>query len=292
MAANRTDNRSPDEIERDIRHTQADMSRTVDELEHEMTGRNLFNTLLDKADENGVDARYLLDAARRNPLALGMIAIGGLWLVSDSDARPSAMKPSSNPFGGDHEHDDEGWHREHRAYVAHMARCERRPDEDDAAYRRRRDDARADYFMIERRHDEDESSHRKRLDEATDQLRQRRDQAAQRARELGRQSRERAGAAASQAQGFYEDNPLLGGLAAAFVGAVAGSALPATRTEEDYLGSTGEQALGEAEARAREAGEQARRKKDEMVDKADRRMDGDSGRQPQGTNAAGRYEAV
>ena len=26
------------------------------------------------------------------PLALGMVAIGGLWLVSDADARPSAMK--------------------------------------------------------------------------------------------------------------------------------------------------------------------------------------------------------
>lgn len=94
-----TDNRSSEEIERDIRATQKDMHRTVEQIEGELTGRNMLNSLLDKADENGVDTRYLIDAARRNPLALGMIAVGGLWLVSDADARPSAMKPSLGRFG-------------------------------------------------------------------------------------------------------------------------------------------------------------------------------------------------
>lgn len=271
MNAN-TDNRSPDEIERDIRATQQDMSRTVEQIEGELTGRNIFNSLLDKADESGVDTRYLIDAARRNPLALGMIAIGGLWLVSDADARPSALKMSSG--GSDHKtsNDAGSWHPEHRSYVEHMARCERQPGEDDQSYRRRRDDTRATYFMLEQSHDEDESTFRKRLDDATERLRERREKASASAREFGQHSRDRARQATSKAQDLYFDNPLIGGLAAAFAGAIAGSALPSTRTEEAYVGGMGEQAIDTAKAKMKQAGDQARQKKDQMVDKADEKM--------------------
>ena len=61
-------NDDPAKIERDIRRTQDDMSRTVDKIGDQLTPRNLLNGLLDKADENGIDARYLVDGARRNPL--------------------------------------------------------------------------------------------------------------------------------------------------------------------------------------------------------------------------------
>ena len=52
-----------------------------------------------------------------------------------------------------------------------MSRCEPQPNEDDLAYRRRRDLARANYLMIEQHHDEDEKSFRDRLNAATDTLR-------------------------------------------------------------------------------------------------------------------------
>lgn len=268
------DHRSPDEIERDIRATQADMSRTVEQIEGELTGRSVLNSMLDKAEQNGIDARYLMDAARRNPLALGMIAAGGLWLVSDADARPSAMKL---PFGGsgskdsDQEHDH--WHPEHRSYVEHMARCERQPNEDDASYRRRRDQSRATYFMIEQGHDEDEGTFRKRLDEATGQLRQQRDRAAESARHFADASRDRAKQVASRAEGFYSENPLITGLAAAFVGAIAGSALPATRTEESLVGGMGENVLDSAKSQLRRTGDQARHQKDELIDRFDERLE-------------------
>ncbi len=285
----RTDNRRPDEIERDIRATQDEMSRTVEQIEGEFTGRNMLDALLDKADQNGVDTRYLIDAARRNPLALGMIAVGGLWLVSDADARPSALKMRSGRSGNGASHaGDDGWHPEHRSYVEHMARCEPQPGEDDAAYRRRRDHSRASYFMIEQGHDEDESAFRKRLDAATEKLRQRREQTSERAHAFADSSRERAHAfadqsrdrtrqAASDAKEFYFDNPLAGGLAAAFAGAMAGAALPSTRAEEDYVGGLGEQAIDSAKAKARQAGDKARQHKDEMVDRADEKIGGSAG---------------
>lgn len=265
-----TDTRNPAEIEAEIRRTQSDMSRTADRIGEQMSPSNLLDAVMTKADENGIDARYLLDTARRNPLALGMIAIGGLWLVSDSDARAKTL---TDKFGnGEPAPGDEWDHSHHKGFVSHMAKIEPRADEDHEMYRRRRDCARASYLMIEQRHDEDESSFRKRLDEATDQMREQRDQVAQKARELGSKSRRTAKGLAGKTERLYEENPLIGGLAAAMVGAVAGAAFPATRFEEEQLGEYGSEAIDAAEDEARQAGQKVRDKKDEMVDQADQKM--------------------
>lgn len=272
-----TDQRRPEEIERDIRATQEEMSRTVQQIGGELSPRNIIDALLDKAGQNGVDSQFLIDSARRNPLALGMIAIGGLWLVSDADARPSALGlPMSRSNGKDSHSSKEGWHPEHRSYVEHMSRCERRPDEDDQSYRRRRDHNRASYFMLEQGHDEDEGTFRKRLDEATETMRQRRERMSERTHAFAERSRERSRQVVGSTKGFYRDNPLLGGLAAAFVGAVAGSAIPATPIEEDYAGALGEQALDAAGAKTREAGDAIRRRKDETLKRASDKLAGSS----------------
>lgn len=264
--------RDPAEIEREIERTQRDMSRTVDQLGAQLTPRSLVNALLDKAEENDFDARALLDGARRNPLALAMIGGGALWLISDADARPSALKPSS--LGGSGSSDD-AWHHEdshHRGYIDHMSRVEPQIGEDDLTYRRRRDHARASYLMIEQRHDEDESSFRKRLDDATESMRQKRDALSERTRAAGRSAGAKGRGAMRSVTNSYRDNPLLGGLAAAFAGAVAGAAFPATETEEEYLGSMGEKAWAKGKDKARNLGESAREKKDELVDRADAKM--------------------
>ncbi len=276
------DTRNPDEIESEIRRTQRDMSRTADRIGDQLNPRSLLDAAFAKADENGVDARYMLDAARRNPLALGMIAVGGLWLVSDSDARAKTL---TDKFGGGEPAPGDEWdHSHHQGYVSHMAKIEPRADEDHETYRRRRDCARASYLMIEQRHDEDESSFRKRLDEATDGLREQRDRVAQKARDLGSRTRRGAKGFAGKAERAYEENPLIGGLAAAMAGAMAGAAFPATRTEEEQLGEYGSEAIGAARDKAREAGEKARDKKDELVDEAEDKME-QSGR-PNGSGAS------
>jgi len=260
--ADNADTRNPAAIEREIRRTQAEMSRTADRIGEQMTPRNLFDALLDKADQSGIDARYVLDQARRNPIALGMIAIGGLWLVSDSDAR---AKNLTDKLGHESAPGDEWDHAHDHGYVRHMAGIEPRADEEHDAYRRRRDCARASYLMIEQRHDEDESSFRKRLDEATDSLREQRDNVARKAREWSDGTRRSASRFSDRAGRFYEENPLIGGLAAAFAGAIAGAAFPATRLEEEYLGDTAESAIDTAR-------EKATAKKSELVDKADAKL--------------------
>lgn len=288
MTDTTTQQRTPEEIERDIRTAQDEMSRTVEQIEGELTPRSIMNALFDKAESGGVDMRYLLDGARRNPLALGLIAAGGLWLVSDADANASGL--GFGKAGSKHKNRTDGadsdtsygvtagtWHPDHRRYVDHMAACQPEAGEDDQAYRRRRDLNRANYFMVEPGHDEDDGAFRQRLDAATEQARNSWTKATGSAQRLADSTRDRTKTAVSDVQDFYGNNPMLGGFAAAFVGAVAGAMLPATRTEERYVGEIGEQALGAAGAQVKKVGAAAREKKDDLLDQIDERVGAQSG---------------
>ncbi|MEE4199314.1 DUF3618 domain-containing protein [Erythrobacter sp.] len=286
---NTHDTRSPDEIERDIKHTQDDMSQTIDRLGDQFTPRNIVNALFDKAEANDIDARRLYDGARRNPLALGLLSAGAIWLVSDYDAHPRAFTSEDrNGSGNDRNRDmpdfDTSYERDHRSYVAHMTACERRDGEDDAAYRRRRDDARGTFLMIERGHDEDEKSYRQRLDEATDSLRDKRDRMAQQARENRDRALEKARDArdrlsrgsrrsANRVAGAYNENPVIGGLIAAVIGMVAGSAAPASRQERQAFGDQAEQAVDGAKSQGERLAEDAREAKDKAVSRAQNKLE-------------------
>lgn len=276
--SDQSETRDPAEIEREIRATQREMSRTADQIGDQFTPKNIFNALLDKADENGIDARYMLDGARRNPIALAMIALGGIWLVSDSDAKAPSLKLPGLGMGRSESDGDWQSPNFHREYVEHMSRCEPRSGEDDVAYRRRRDLARANYLMIEQGHDEDETSFRDRLNAATDTLREKRDSLLEGAkgmsRDMTRSARNTASDVSGKVDTLYRENPLVGGVIAALAGAIAGAALPATRIEEEQLGSIGAQALGAAKDKAYELGDAAREKKDALVDEARGSLEG------------------
>lgn len=127
------------------------------------------NAMLDKADQNDVDARMLLDGARRNPMALGLIPAGAIRLVSDKDSKLPSFEKSSKTGNNDMIDFD----TPHRDYVSRLSTVEQRGDEDAISYQRRRDQARSN-FLIERDHDEDDSSFKQRLDGMTDTFREKR----------------------------------------------------------------------------------------------------------------------
>jgi hypothetical protein len=255
--------RDPAEIEREIRSTQDEMSRTVDEIGEKLSPRHVMNALLDEAEEKGIDARYILDGARRNPLALGMIALGSIWLVSERDARLSALTPSSGDRSGRDPHD------EHRGYLDYMSRYEPHPGEEPTAYRRRRDQARANYFMLEQRHDEDETSFRDRLDQATDKLRERRDSFLESAHQLGRVAGHKIDDAAGRMADLYLDNPMVGGVIAALAGALAGAVAPVSRAEEAQAGKMASDTLDAMKEEAGHLAEEVRERKDDLVERTE-----------------------
>lgn len=278
-----TDTRDAAEIERDIRHTQDEMSRTVDRIGGQLTPRNLLNSLLDQAESHNIDARTLLDGARRNPIALAMIAGGAIWLTSDADAKLPSSLPSLG--GGNAPEPAVSGDTHHRDYVAHMERVEWRDGEDPLTYQRRRDVARANFFLCERGHGEDESSFRQRLDDLTEKFRLKRqawsDQGSRAAGSASEAAHsavasigDAARSGASRAQDLFAGNPLIGGLAAAAVGAILGTVIPVTEVEQQQLAGVGEKARDLAAEQKDKLMEAARDKKDEFVEQADQRVSG------------------
>lgn len=254
--------RDPDAIERDIRRTQENMSSTIDRIGDQLTPRKLLNALLDKADENDVDARALLDGARRNPIALGLIAAGAIWLMSDKDSTFPTLRSQR---GSDNGHVDPY----HRDYVDYMSSVQMGSDEDTIAYQRRRDAARANYLMVERRHDEDDSSFRQRLDDLTDKFREKRHAWVQSSEQVREAAGRGVSHAADKAQNLFDSNPFVGGLIAAAVGAALGSLVPLSQLEQEQLGALGEKARDMVRDQQDALTDKLREKKDELVDQAD-----------------------
>lgn len=259
----------PAAIEQDIRQTQDKMSQTVDKIGEQLSIKNLVNSLLDKADENNVDARTLYDGARRNPIALGLIAAGAIWLVSDKNSKIPSLPKGKFKSDGD---DFDGRDIHHRDYVSHMSSVEQGTDEDYSMYQRRRDQARSNFLMIERSDDEEESAFRKRLDGMTDSFREKRRAWADTSVQAKDATKQKASQAADKAQDLYDGNPLVGGILAAAIGAAFGSALPITRQEQEKLGSIGEKARDVVEQQGEQVTAQLRDKKDELLDKADEKL--------------------
>lgn len=264
-----TTHEDPAAIEREIRRTQENMSSTVDRIGDQLSIKNVFNALLDKADESNVDARMLLDGARRNPVALGLIAAGAIWLVSDKDAKLPSMPSIGSKTPKMPKQSNESFTSSHGNYISHMSAIERHADEEDAAYQRRRDTARSNFFMVERGHDEDEHTFRQRLDAMSEKFRDKRRAWANTSTDLRESAKHKTQMAAHKTQDLYDANPLVGGILAAAIGAAFGSVLPVTRQEKDSLGSIGQKARNTLSEQTEQVGSIVREKKDELLEKAD-----------------------
>ena len=297
---NSTTSEDPAAIEHDIRRTQNEMSRTVDKLGDQLTMKNLFNAMLEKADENGIDAQFLLDGARRNPIALGLIAAGAIWLVSDKNSKfPSTSSGKSSGRRSD-DFEQSGRDVHHQDYLSHMSSLEMRDGEDASAYQRRRDLHRAIFLMCERKPEEDDHSFRQRLEDLTDKFREKRSawsdslsqagsSAAESAQRAGGTVQRTARQAADRAQDLYDGNPLVVGILAAAVGAGIGSAAPISRKEQQTLGELGADARDMVAQQKDELTSKAMDKKDELLERADQALESSS-RSQQGEQTASQRE--
>jgi ElaB/YqjD/DUF883 family membrane-anchored ribosome-binding protein len=260
------DTQDPAAIEREIRETQNNMSSTIDKIGDQLSIKNMFNALLDKADENNIDARMVLDGARRNPVALGLIAAGTIWLISEKDAKLpsfsnlSGKQKGQSPSNSGSEQDD---------YLLHMSSVERYADEDDTAYQQRHDKARSSFFNVEREPDEEDGAFRKRLDAMSESFRQKRHDISHRSSQFRDSAKEKASTAVYKTKDLFSENPIVGGMVAAAVGAAFGASLPVTEQEKGKLGPIGDKLRQTVGAKTEEATTKFREKKDELLEKAD-----------------------
>lgn len=264
------DNNDPAAIEDEIRKTQDNMSSTIDKIAEQLTPKKLFNALLDKADQNNVDARMVFDTARRNPIALGLISIGAIWLISEKDSKiPSfGSKSSTGTSSG-----SQG--RSYDDYTKYMSSVQRGDDEGDEDYLGRHDEARSQFFGTERSESEDAKGFRARLDAMTNSLKDTGRRWSTNTGKLGTATKDRAFAAKDKASEYYDANPLIGGLIAAAGGAALAAALPVTRTEREKLAPLGDKARSMVGEQTGKLSEQVREKKDQLVGSAHEALKGD-----------------
>ena len=225
----------PEAIERDIRQTQEDMSRTVDRIGNQLTPRNILSSLLDKADD--IDARALLDGARRNPLALAMIAGGAIWLASDRDAKLPSFR-----FGGASRRDGSN-SVDHSASPDAMTRLE----------------------DMEHREGEGSASFRQHTGNAAQTLHGQPKAWSDQAQRAGRAILRSSTTALARTRDMYSGNPMLGGIVAAGVGVLFGTILPISRSEEERLAGLADTARSLASEQKDRLAATLRDKKDQLI---------------------------
>ena len=253
----------PANIEIEIERTQNSISRTIDKIGDQLSIKNLFSNISDKIGVNKMDMQILIEKARQNPVGLGLIAGGVIWLISDKGSAFSSLMPR---VSNDNQSSEDDPH--HRGYISHMWGIKQGDEEDIAQYQRRRDTARADFFMIERNIGEDETTFRQRLDSAADKFRDKRRALADGAQKIQHEVSQTARAAVVRSQKTYMDNPAIGGLVSAALGAVLGAVLPLTKPEEDRMGPLGEHVRDLVDEHASDMVDQVKEKKDQMVGRA------------------------
>ena len=71
-----------DIIEQDVVETQDAMGNTLQKLEEQLTPRGIAQSVM--GDEGTDFAREALDLVKQNPIPVGLMAIGAIWLLATS----------------------------------------------------------------------------------------------------------------------------------------------------------------------------------------------------------------
>ena len=284
-----TDRRTPDEIEHELERNRAELQSTIRSLESTFTPDTLFRSLTDNLGRHGSDfGKSTMEAARANPLALGVTAVGLGWLmfgkgpsadrIADSATRASAkvsakgeddprygnptdasFTPPRGPVpAGEVGPPSQGlsasqkakakWYRTEN-YLHHGAQTA--SDHAGAA----KDGAARAGARVRDRSKEIAAQ----LSEGTERMnaearerviaaRERAILAGESLRRAGGHVNRRARDGADKAVDFFEENPLIVGALALAAGALTASALPRTKFEDEHFGEYSDRLYDEAEA--------------------------------------------
>jgi hypothetical protein len=78
-----SNNRSPEEIEREIERERAGLTSTLDDLQDKFSVETIARQFSDQFREHGGDiGRSVTDAVKRNPIALALTGVGLAWLMA------------------------------------------------------------------------------------------------------------------------------------------------------------------------------------------------------------------
>jgi hypothetical protein len=217
------DDRSSDEIRRDIERERRDLDATVDELQHRLSPANLVDDLWETTKRRlGDGGGELAQAARRHKVPLALIGAGLGWLIVEGSsgrsvaARRGTRKPNRGPA--------------YQTGEVILGREERGSEIEDKAHALR-EGARETIAEVE------EKAH---------EVRERASEAAQR---MGNRVREGSGQVRESFTSALDSSPLALGGAAFALGVVSALLLPRSHWEDEAMGPARDRLVEQATER-------------------------------------------
>jgi ElaB/YqjD/DUF883 family membrane-anchored ribosome-binding protein len=248
------------EIEREIEHTRAKMTRDLDEITERLRPANLARETVDTVRHGARrTTANLADVVRENSLAVAAVGLGATWwfvqrerggpVSGDRMSRYAYTAPDS--WGGEYDRSGGGLRRRIG----------------DTVHGAREAVSTAASGVAERA-----GSVRERAGETAERVQERvhefRSGARERASLLGERAREQSRRARTGVERTLEENPLLLVAGAALLGLAVGVLLPSTQREDEMLGPARDrltERAGETIDRAKEAAAEAAREVKETV---------------------------
>lgn len=230
--------KSPQQLEREIDATRAELLATLEELEHRLSPTDLINQVWSQFRRHGGEyGGNLGRKLKENPMPALLTSIGIAWMMASNGRHPRR-------------HNGNG--RERR-----MGTASERVRESGGRLRERVQEAR------EAMRDRGETA-RESLMSARERMASSAHSMSERARSMSSGARRRVSRAGTSFGHMLEEQPLLLGAIGLAAGALAGAALPSTEHEDRAFGAARDRALerlkragGEGAKRVRERAEEA-----------------------------------
>ena len=98
------DQRTPEEIERDVERQRSELSGTIDEIRSRFTPEAVFREIQRSFGEHGSDmGRAVERSVKQNPMALALTGVGLAWMIfgRSHDDRPSSSRGTARSYTDD-----------------------------------------------------------------------------------------------------------------------------------------------------------------------------------------------
>lgn len=244
--------RSVDEIERDIEHTQREMSRTISTIQHRLSPDHMKAKAKVHMRET---SRGMMDRVKSHPAGVALIGLGAWMLTRNNESEPEryAANYAYDDFhtigcgvcGATFEESERGWSdrvRDGASTAGERVRGAAESVRESAAH-------------AAHRTAETTSSAAHRVTETGSRVAH---STGERARRIGRSTGTRARTLARTTGRSYEENPFILGGVGLILGALLGAAIPETEREHELMGPARDRALEKAREAAHERAEQVR----------------------------------
>ena len=244
----RDSRKNPEQLEREIDATRAELQATLEELEHRLSPSDLFEQVWSRMRRHGGEfGGNLGHSLKENPVPALLTSIGIAWMMASNG-------------------------RQHDGHAGSSRTSREKMHQSRERMRQRWQGARE---AVRRRGE----SAREGVSSARDTLSGSARSASERAHEMSSAARYRAERARAGFGNLLEEQPLLLGAIGLAAGVIAGAALPPTEQEDRTLGAARDRALERAKAAGAEQARRAREKAESMAEAAKSSMQDDGGRE-------------